>query len=70
MFGFLKRGETSGLGKRRRLLEHELLSPPQQQDTPLNPLITISSFCLKWNVSLSLEDIWRDIFLQTTLLSQ
>lgn len=42
VLGFLKRGETSELGKRRRLFEQQLFSPPQQQNTPLI-LILLSS---------------------------
>lgn len=63
MFGFLKRGETSEPVKRPPSFERELFSCRQQQNTPPNPYINNSSFSLKWNMSLSIEDVWRDIFL-------
>lgn len=59
MFGFLKRGETSEPVKRPPSFERELFSCRQQQNTPRNPYINISSFSLKWNMSLSIEDVWR-----------
>lgn len=63
MFGFLERGKTSEPVKRLPLFECESFSCHQQQNTPPNPYINISSFSLKWNMSLSIEDIWREIFL-------